>query len=560
MTTPSEAGSPVDALADRFWEAILELNPTTATFYGDPRFADRLEDPGPEGRAKTRALMERTAGGRGDLDRRAPDRGADHPRHAPGHRRAQHGGGRPAPPRAPCRRPDGRPAAAPAADDPVPAGRHARGARGLHRAAACVPRVHGRELADPRRRHAVGPDRAADRDRTDHRPDRADAGGADRRGDHPRRWSKVASEADRERIREIVRDVVFPADTAFLDTLRGEYRHASREEPGIWSAPNGEQIYRTAIRSWTTLDLDPEEVHRTGLAGSSRSRPSAARSRERPATATTPSGTGRPSMPTRPTRRRRRRSSSSAPPRTSNARWPRRRATSASCHAPDARSGRSRSTRRRTRRSPTTTRRPSTAHARASTTPTATTSRAASTRSSRRPPTTRRRPGITSRSPSRWRTRTSTRSDDSGRGWSVAPMSRAGACTASVSPTRWGCSATRPSASACSTPRRGERPGSSSTRDCTRSAGSASARRLPPEDRPVRDGRCHRDRPLHLPAGQALTYKVGQREIERLRAELSARDGSSFDLRAFHDAVLGHGSLPLATLSRELPNWVATPA
>ena len=59
--------------------------------------------------------------------------------------------------------------------------------------------------------------------------------------------------------------------------------------------------------------------------------------------------------------------------------------------------------------------------------------------------------------------------------------------------------------------------------------------------------------------GQALTYKIGQREIERLRAELTARDGSAFDLRAFHDAVLGHGSLPLATLSRELPNWLATP-
>jgi uncharacterized protein (DUF885 family) len=44
-----------------------------------------------------------------------------------------------------------------------------------------------------------------------------------------------------------------------------------------------------------------------------------------------------------------------------------------------------------------------------------------------------------------------------------------------------------------------------------------------------------------------------------LRAELSARDGSAFDLRAFHDAVLGHGSLPLATLSRELPNWLAAP-
>jgi uncharacterized protein (DUF885 family) len=60
--------------------------------------------------------------------------------------------------------------------------------------------------------------------------------------------------------------------------------------------------------------------------------------------------------------------------------------------------------------------------------------------------------------------------------------------------------------------------------------------------------------------GQALTYKTGQREIERLRRELERRDGSRFDLRAFHDAVLGHGALPLATLSRELPNWLATPA
>jgi uncharacterized protein (DUF885 family) len=53
---------------------------------------------------------------------------------------------------------------------------------------------------------------------------------------------------------------------------------------------------------------------------------------------------------------------------------------------------------------------------------------------------------------------------------------------------------------------------------------------------------------------------IGCREIQKLRREISARDGSQFDLRGFHDAVLGHGSLPLATLSRELPNWVATPA
>ena len=52
---------------------------------------------------------------------------------------------------------------------------------------------------------------------------------------------------------------------------------------------------------------------------------------------------------------------------------------------------------------------------------------------------------------------------------------------------------------------------------------------------------------------------IGCREIEKLRRELTLRDGSGFDLSAFHDALLGHGSLPLATLRRELPTWLATP-
>jgi uncharacterized protein (DUF885 family) len=57
--------------------------------------------------------------------------------------------------------------------------------------------------------------------------------------------------------------------------------------------------------------------------------------------------------------------------------------------------------------------------------------------------------------------------------------------------------------------------------------------------------------------GQALAYMVGQREILALRSKLRDRDGASFDLKRFHDAVLGHGSLPLATLRRELPTWLA---
>ncbi|MDQ3880253.1 MAG: DUF885 domain-containing protein [Chloroflexota bacterium] len=56
--------------------------------------------------------------------------------------------------------------------------------------------------------------------------------------------------------------------------------------------------------------------------------------------------------------------------------------------------------------------------------------------------------------------------------------------------------------------------------------------------------------------GQALAYKVGQREIERARAEIAQSLGDRFDLPTFHDEVLAHGSIPLTTLRRELPRWV----
>jgi len=56
--------------------------------------------------------------------------------------------------------------------------------------------------------------------------------------------------------------------------------------------------------------------------------------------------------------------------------------------------------------------------------------------------------------------------------------------------------------------------------------------------------------------GQALAYMVGQREIRALRRELEERDGTAFDLQSFHDQLLGHGSLPLAILRAELPAWV----
>ena len=51
--------------------------------------------------------------------------------------------------------------------------------------------------------------------------------------------------------------------------------------------------------------------------------------------------------------------------------------------------------------------------------------------------------------------------------------------------------------------------------------------------------------------GQALAYKTGQLEILGVRSEARAALGERFDIRAFHDAVLGNGAVPLATL-REL--------
>jgi uncharacterized protein (DUF885 family) len=49
--------------------------------------------------------------------------------------------------------------------------------------------------------------------------------------------------------------------------------------------------------------------------------------------------------------------------------------------------------------------------------------------------------------------------------------------------------------------------------------------------------------------GQALAYKVGQREIEKVRREQEHALGERFDLRAFHDALLSHAAVPLSTLA-----------
>ena len=56
--------------------------------------------------------------------------------------------------------------------------------------------------------------------------------------------------------------------------------------------------------------------------------------------------------------------------------------------------------------------------------------------------------------------------------------------------------------------------------------------------------------------GQALAYKLGQLEILKLRENAKTHLGDKFDIRAFHDAVLGNGALPLDVLDEEVNGWI----
>jgi uncharacterized protein (DUF885 family) len=553
--------SAVEALSERFWEGILELDPVTATFYGDERYADRLEDPSPAGRAKVREHMARTAAEAaaiptdgldteeritrdmlqviGELRVEEDDQGLHQLRvvdqmNGPQQLMPQLTQFQPVdtPERleAFIARLRAYPAFMAANTDIL------REALGTGLTAPSI--VTERTIAQIERMLAIPIDEAIIPSSV-----------------------QGASDADRERIRDIVRDVVYPADAAFLETLRGEYRHASREEPGIWSAPNGDAIYRTAIRSWTTLDMDPREIHQIGLdeletieeerreiaraAGfgddTSGYRASldaddantpqtkqelvdrATEDIER-AMAAAPTYFGtlpRAGLDVRPVEEYKEKDAPFAyyyPP-----------AADGSRDGIYYANGYDLPSRKYTKLASTTYHEAAPGHhfqiALEMENPRLNTFRRLGSRI------------VGGAYVEGWGLYSERLADEMGlyrsegerfgmldaQAWRAARL----VVDTGLHALRW------------------ERQRSI---DFLREAGLSET-----------DAVIETDRYICWP-GQALTYKLGQRQIEKLRREISERDGARFDLREFHDQVLGHGSLPLATLARELPTWVATPA
>lgn len=73
--------------------------------------------------------------------------------------------------------------------------------------------------------------------------------------------------------------------------------------------------------------------------------------------------------------------------------------------------------------------------------------------------------------------------------------------------------------------------------------------------KPLHDVTLEIDRYLIWP-GQALAYKLGQLKIKELRARAEKSLDSNFDIRSFHDALLGAGALPLNVLEARINSWI----
>ncbi len=259
MTTSTDLAE----LAARTWERTLELHPTLATVYGDERFDDRLDDPGPAGRAALRALDEEALAGSRAID---PAGLSDEERIT-------------------------RDLMILVAEQEIledDLRQDLVGAVEQQGHQSLLPELVQLQKADtPERLARLLARLEAYPTLTDTMIDLLAEGRAarltaarvvaDRVVDQLERLlaapaatspivtiPTLADEADRSRLLDAVERHVRPADARFLEALR-DYLPATREEPGLCALPDGEARYAAKIRAYTSLDLTPDELHRVGL-------------------------------------------------------------------------------------------------------------------------------------------------------------------------------------------------------------------------------------------------------------------------------------------------------
>ena len=84
-----------------------------------------------------------------------------------------------------------------------------------------------------------------------------------------RKFPDLISAADRERLKNsietAVKNEIAPAYARFAKFVREEYAPHGRVEPGVWALPDGEARYGFAVRHQTTTDFTPDQIHEMGL-------------------------------------------------------------------------------------------------------------------------------------------------------------------------------------------------------------------------------------------------------------------------------------------------------
>jgi uncharacterized protein (DUF885 family) len=562
----SATGDAVNSLSDRFWNGILDLSPITATLLGYEQGIDRLDDPGPAGRAGARTLYTETLAAADAIEAGVAE-GAGSVHGLETEERItldilrvvcrieleqqgqrfdqlkvvdQMDGPQTMLPLLAAFQPTGTPAQFEAflarlADYPRYMAANSEIVReGLAAGVTAASIVTERVISQLERLLAI--------------PDESSPVVS---------VMQLPTPADRDRLVEALRKYVRPADEGFLGTLLGKYREASRQDPGLWSAPRGDELYRTQIRAWTSLDLEAGELHRSGL------EELAEIEGERRAIARElgfgdDTAAARAALKSRP----------GATPQSDeelleHARDQIKRALAAAPkyfgHLPKA-----------------------DCEVRAVEPFKGADSPAAYYYP---PAVDGSRPGVyyvnTYDLPSRSYVGLATMSFHEavpGHHFQIALQTehpslnvfrRLGSRMAGMAYVEgWGLYSERLADEMGLFLNSAERFGmlDGQAHRAARLVVDTGLHAFRwPRDKSVEalleagltetEATIETDRYICLPA-QALTYKVGQREIQRLRAEATARLGPAFDIRAFHDALLGHGTLPLATLARELPDWL----